>query len=168
MIEQKGIGDNGENEWVLLDAAEEIRSWGYVEGSSLILKSGGEAAMVVFRDALGRYLGGTITPETTAVGESSSNGAVENADKTVHEIMKVFKCQLEEHVGKIEEDMVILQWMARWAAMAYNRYQQGSDGRTAFQRQTGRLCRSGVIPFGEKVLHRESKRSGDKKRIMEI
>ena len=38
MIEQKGIGDNGENEWLILDAAEEIRSWGHVEGGSQGLK----------------------------------------------------------------------------------------------------------------------------------
>ena len=105
----------------ILDAAEEIRSWGYTEGSELIMKSDGEPAMVAVRDALSRYLGGVTTPEHSPTGESQSNGAVEEAGKTVREIMKVYKCQLEDKIGKLEEDAVIMQWMARWAAMAYNR-----------------------------------------------
>ena len=52
--------------------------------------------------------------------------------------------------------------------MAYNRFQQGSDGGTAYQRQTGRVCRSEVVPFGEKVLYRQSKRPGERKEAMEV
>ena len=81
--------------------------------------------------------------------------------------MKVYKCQLEDRIGKIEDDALIMQWMARWAAMAYNRFQQGHDGRTPFQRQTGRVCHQEVVPFGEKVLYRQSKRSGERKHIMD-
>ena len=58
--------------------------------------------------------------------------------------------------------------MARWAAMAYNRYQQGNDGKTTYQRQTGRACRSEAIPFGETVLYRESKTQNEKKEAMEV
>ena len=159
--------DEGRNEWLILDAADEIRSWGHMEGCELILKSDNEAVMISVREALGRYLGGSITPENIRVGESQSNGAVENACKTIKEL-KVYKCQLEERIGSIEDDSFVMLWMARWSAMAYNRYQQGDDGRTPFQRQTGRMCRSDVVPFGEKVLYRESKKSGEKKRIMEI
>ena len=52
--------------------------------------------------------------------------------------------------------------------MAYNRYQQGHDGRTPYQRQTGRACRSEVIPFGEQVLYKQSKKSGETKNIMDV
>ena len=122
---------------ILVDMAEEIRSWGYPEGQPLILKSDNEASMLVVRDALSRYLGGEVTPENPPVGESSSNGAVEEAGKTVRELMKVYRCQLEDHVGPLEDSAIILQWLARWTAMSYNRFQQGRDGRTPFQRQTG-------------------------------
>ena len=44
MLEHKGT-DKGENEWLILDAAEEIRSWGHVEGGEFILKSDREPAM---------------------------------------------------------------------------------------------------------------------------
>ena len=81
--------------------------------------------------------------------------------------MKVYTLQLEDEIGALDPEWVIWQWMARWAAMAYNRYQHGSDGRTAYQRQTGRMCRHEVLPFGEKVLFRLSKKSGDKKDVMD-
>ena len=71
-------------------------------------------------------------------------------------------------MGVLEDKSVIMQWMARWAAMAYNRYARGTDGKTAYQRQTGRWCKSEVLPFGEKVLFRPLKKSGGKKDIMEI
>ena len=60
-----------------------------------------------------------------------------------------------------------MQGMARWAAMALNRFQQGHDGKTALQRQTGRQCNPEVVPFGEKVMHKESKNIGEKKRIVD-
>ena len=68
----------------------------------------------------------------------------------------------------LEDEDVVLQWLARWAAMAYNRFQVGSDGRTAYQRQLGKACRQEVVPFGEKVLYKELKRSGDRKDVMDI
>ena len=134
LVEQKGLGEGGEMEWLILDAAEEIKSWGYPEGEAGILKSDREPAMVAVRDALSRYLGGSVTPENPPVGESASNGAAEEAGKTVRDLMKVYKCQLEDKVGAIDEKAIIMQWMARWAAMVYKRFQQGHDGKTPYQR----------------------------------
>ena len=129
-------------EWIILDVADEIRSWGHTEGQPLIMKTDGEPAIKSVGEALSRYLGGSVTPEHPPAGQSQSNGAVEEAGKTVREIMRVYKCQLEDKIGKLEDEEIIYQWMARWAAMAYNRFQQGSDGKTAYQRQTGRTCRN--------------------------
>ena len=75
----------------MLDAAAEARSWGHAEGSSLILK---------------------CDSESTCGREASQRGAKE-AGMTVREIMKVYKCQLEGHIGKVEDTAVIMQWMAR-------------------------------------------------------
>ena len=52
MVESKGLGDEGDNHWLVLDAAKEIRSWGHTEGSPLILKCDGEGATRNVRDAL--------------------------------------------------------------------------------------------------------------------
>ncbi len=65
IVDHKGLGECGENEWLVLDAAADIRSWGDVEGGELILKSDDETAILAVRDTLGRYLGGAGTPENT-------------------------------------------------------------------------------------------------------
>ena len=81
--------------------------------------------------------------------------------------MKVYKCYLDDHVGKIEDDTFIMPWMARWAAMAYNRFQQGHDGWTLYTRPTGRMCRSKVKHFGRRCFI-GSQLSGERKDIMEV
>jgi hypothetical protein len=103
------------------------------------------------------------------VGESQANGRVEEAGKTIRELVKVYKDQVEDGIGEVlETDSVLMQWMIRWAAMAYSRFQQGADGKTAYQRQTGRACRSHVVPFGESVLYKQLKRSGEKKNALDV
>ena len=124
MVVHKGM-ESGGNDWLVVEAAEEIRSWGFTEGVGIILESDKENAILEVRETLIRYLGGLVTPKNPAEGESQPNGTVESAGKVVRDVMKVYKCQLEANVGPTGENSIIMQWMARWAAMAHNRY----DGR---------------------------------------
>ena len=144
--------------WIVEDAVKELKSWGQPggAGNELVLKSDGEPALVALRSAVASYLGGVVTPEGPPVGEKQSNGTAEEAGKAVREIMRVYKCAIEDGIGEaLPEDSPILLWMARWAAMAHNRSQVGHDGKTAYQRQLGRPCRHDVVPFGERVLYRQ-------------
>ena len=81
MAGRKGIGENGERMWLVRQASEELKAWGHPGGGDgrIILKSDGEASIVAFRDALARFHGGVCIPETSARGESQSNGIVEEA-----------------------------------------------------------------------------------------
>ena len=54
-----------------------------------------EKAIVAVRDTLAKYHGGKVIPENPAKGESQSNGAVEEAGKTVREFVRVIKEHLE-------------------------------------------------------------------------
>ena len=121
--------------------------------------------MEAMRKAIAAWHGGNVTPEHPPKGESQANRKVENAGKTVRELIKIDRCQLEDHIGNIEDNAVIMQWMARWAAMAYNKFQQGHDGKTPFPRQTRRQCHSEVVPFGEKVLFKYLKKSGGRRTL---
>ena len=67
----------------------------------------------------------------------------------------------------VDSSNVIWQWMARWAAMSYNRFQRGADGKTAYQRQLGRACSVEVVPFGERVMYKTLKTGGKKKEASE-
>ena len=90
MVDQKGLGKDGEMAWLVKDMHEELKSWGRPGGASnaLIVKSDGEPAMVAVREALARYHGGMITPEQPPKGEHQANGAVEEAGRTIRDMMR--------------------------------------------------------------------------------
>lgn len=88
LVDQEGLGDRV-GEWSTLDAAGEVRSWVYPEGQALIMKIDNEDAIQGACDAVGRYLGGPMTPEYPPFRESPSNG-------TAREITKLSKCQLAD------------------------------------------------------------------------
>ena len=96
-VGKKGLGEGNEMDWLIKDTHEELKSWGHPGGESneLILKSDGEPAIVAVREKLSRYHGGKITPEQPPKGESSSNGKVEEAGKTIRSMAKVFKDMIE-------------------------------------------------------------------------
>ena len=157
-VGNKGLENKEIAEWLIKDLSEEMKTWGHAGGvgGKVILKCGGEKAMVALRDALGRFHCGTVIPEQSAKGESQSNGRAEDAAKLVREFMRVLKEQVEgEAKIKIDGDETITLWMIRWAAMLCSRFLVGQDGRTGFERRRGRTCRIPVIPFAEYVWYRQ-------------
>jgi len=169
-VGQKGLGAGNEMDWIIKDMHEELKSWGHPGGgdNELILKSDGEPAIRAVREKLATYHGGKITPEQPPTGESQSNGKVEEAGKTVRSMAKVFKDMIEERTGgELASDSKIIHWLVRWVAMLYSRYKIGTDGKTAYERQKGRKCKMEVVPFGEKVMFKRLKVSGEKKQSME-
>ena len=167
-VGHKGIGQEHETDWLIKDMSNELKIWGHPGGpeSRIILKSDNEPAVIAVRDTLAKYHGGIVVPEGPAVGESESNGAAEEAGKTVREFVRVLKGQVEAKAKiKIESHDVIVQWMVRWAAMMVSRYLVGKDGRTAYERRRGRKCKVPLAGFGEKVWYkqiREQKERRDK------
>ncbi len=75
----------------------------------------------------------------------------DRAGNTVRDMVKVLKYQMENKTGaKTESQDVIMQWLVRWAAMAYSRFWKGR--RTPHERTKGRTCKTEVVPLGETVL----------------
>ena len=108
------------------------------------------------REALGRYHGGPFAPEIYPKGESAANGAAEEAGKTIRGMVKVYKDQIEDKANiKIESGDVIMQWLVSWAAIAYSKFKKGHDGKTAYERQKGKICREEVVPIGEKTFYKK-------------
>ena len=122
---KKGVGKNGEMDWLVKDICDELRSWGNAggAGNKIILKSDGEIAMQSLEAAVGKYHGGIIIPEISARGESQSNGAAEQAAQVVAVFVRVLKEQIEHKVGiKLKPTVTISQWMIRWAAILCSRF----------------------------------------------
>ena len=93
IVGRKGLGSDGEMEWLVRDMSEELKSWGHVGGDSgrFILKSDGEWYIKALKGALGKYHGGIIIPEVSARGESQSNGCCEHGAQVVAEFIRVLK-----------------------------------------------------------------------------
>ena len=158
--EEKGVADEQMSKWLIRDLSEEMRVWGHQGGvgGKVILKSDNEKSLTKFRDELGKYHGGEVIPENPAKGESQSNGAAEEAGKTVRGFVRVFKEQLEDKANiKISGEDTVVQWMIRWAAMSCSRYLVGKDGRTGYERRRGRRCTLPSLPFGEKIWYKEAR-----------
>ena len=120
------------------------------------MKSDGESANRKLAETVAKHYGGEVIPEMPAKGESQSNGAVEEAGKTVREFTRVLWMQTGDKAGiKLEADDVITLWMIRWAAVIPSRYKIGKDGPTAHERRRGGGARSQSFPlvsvYGKKV-----------------
>ena len=165
-VGKKGLGRDGEMDWLIRDMSEELRSWGHPGGQSghIILKSDGEPSIVAIRDALAKYHGGRVVQEGPPRGESQSNGAAEEAGKTVREYTRVLREQVEHYANtRIESTGNLTVWMVRWAAMLCSRYATGVDGLTPYERRRGRKCRLPVVMFGEKIHYKELRETKERK-----
>ena len=148
-VGNKGLGNPGDMDWLILDMVEELKSWGHTGGSSghLILKSDNENAIKAVRDSVGKLLGGRVIPENPPKGENQANGRAEEAGKTS-----------EENAGvTLGSSDAIVQWLVRWSAMVPSRFLIGKDGKTAYERRRGRTCTTPTELFGEKMWFKELK-----------
>ena len=62
--------------------------------------------------------------------------------------------ELEEHLGKLEDTHPLLTWLSRHAAFCLSRFKIQDDGKTPYQRLTGRKWNRPMVTFGEKVYFR--------------
>ena len=97
LVDQKGLGRKGDLAWLVREAHEELKAWGHPGGgdNAIVLKSDGERAIVALREAIAKRHGGSVTREQPPKGESQSNGIVEEAGKTIRDMARVLKAQLE-------------------------------------------------------------------------
>ena len=97
--------------WLIKDLHEELKSWGHPGGDQgkITLKSDAEPAIVAVRDALAKTHGGLISPEQPPKGEHASNGVVEEAGRTIRDMLRVLKIQLETRLKyEIDTDSPIM------------------------------------------------------------
>ena len=66
----------------------------------------GEPSIVAVREALAKYRGGMITLEQPPKGEHQANGVVEETGRTIRDMARVLKVQLEH---KVLVDQLVLK-----------------------------------------------------------
>ena len=95
------------------------------------------------------------------VRSKGSLGGAENANKIVEKELRTQNAKLSERLGvRLTKSHVLTPWAVRHTAWAYNRFQTGEDGRSAWQRSNGRPYVGGVAQFAEKVQFRDGRDKG--------
>ena len=88
------------------------------------------------------------------VGESQSNGEVENGTNIFQEQFQTLK----DHLGantKLDVSMrhAVIPWLPQWTSVTLNRYAAHKHSTTSYQRTTGQKSTRPVATFCEKVLY---------------
>ena len=92
------------------------------------------------------------------MGESQSNGRVENAVQRVQGLIRTFEDALEKRLNaRVKSSDPIFSWMVEWSAGLVTRYVKGQTSRTACREACGHDAQAPVAEFGEKIMYMTSK-----------
>ena len=98
-------------------------------------------------------------PESSAVGESQSNGVAEAAVQQVEDQLRTLKAALEARIGvKIPVDHAVIKWLVEHIANLINRHFVTAEGVTAYEFTHGKKMKGRTAEFGEKVLYHVPKK----------
>ena len=87
--------------------------------------------------------------------DSRSNGRVERSVRSVEEISRVLKLDLESRAkGKLSVHTPLFSWLLRHGTMLLNMRKVGFDGRTPYERAHHRPYRGELFRFYSTVLFR--------------
>ena len=146
----------GDHPWAIHSVGEDVSL--LLGRKRAVFKSDQEPSMKRLKAAVRREFSVDLAEELSAVGESQSNGEVENAIQRVEGQVRTLKCQLEHRLGVVlESDSPILPWLIRHAGALISRYQIGADGMTAYRRLRGRNYDKVMIEFGECIWYIKNK-----------
>ena len=133
------------------------------------LKSEGISKLVYKSDqekSLRRLLGDVIAaaqqagdvlsavPESSAIGESQSNGRAENAVQQFEDQIRTLKAALEARLSsKVPVTHPVFLWLIEHTASILNRYFVAEHGKTPYEFTHGKRHKGRTAEFGEKVLY---------------
>ena len=94
-----------------------------------------------------------LLEEHPNVYDSSSNGEVEVAVKSLTGVLRTNKLDLEKRVGMaVPQIHPLFSWLVEYCAWMLTVRNKGEDGITAYKRVRGREYMKRLLPFGELVL----------------
>ena len=158
MMFAKVVPQKGRCEYATKSVVTDVEALGQ---KNMVLKSDGEPALVALKETIKEELEARVVLEESPVGESKSNGAVENAVQQVQGQVRSMKDALECRLGiRLTEESPMIPWMVMHAAKTMNRYLVGPDGKTAHRRWKGKDFKRDVAEFGETVLYLKAKSKG--------
>ena len=129
----------------------------------LILKSDGEPAILALKAEVKEKIKIDVLCEEPSVGESQSNGEIENANRLMQGQVRTMFDALKTRYGfDIDTKHPALKWLIQHAGAIITRFMTGVDGKTAWERERGKKYRRQLPEFGECVHYMPIRRSGSK------
>ena len=147
--------EKGAHPYAIMKMAQDIRNLGYREA---IIKTDQEPAIINLKNKVMNELGMEMVPEESPVGESQSNGDIENTIRRVEGLVRTMKQGVEDRYNTIiGESHVILPWLVRHSGATLSRYQRGRDGLSGYRRLKGREFNRPIVELGECVWYMKVK-----------
>ena len=105
-------------------------------------------------------------PKECPVGDHQANGHAESAVRQVKDMMRTIRIGLERNLGQIlDETDPILTWLPTFAADAVSIFRKMKDGKTRYEKETGKRWSRPRLSFGERcMLKLAEEKTGAKKR----
>ena len=127
-----------DQEWVVAQALRDLDHLGH--HGDLVLRSDGEPALLdlVREIAKGRGNRRSII-EHSPPGDSKGNGFIERGVRSVEEMTRTLKLDLERRLGaRLEVNHGAFPWLVEHATDLINKFLVAKDGRTAYERLKGK------------------------------
>ncbi len=134
----------------------------------VLIRTDNEPALNALRIAITKALPDGATPITTPVGESASNGIIENAVRLAKDLLRVHLAALERRIGaKFPSKHPVLAWLVEHVGDIISKYMVGLDGKTGYERLYGRPVREEGLEFGE-TLHWMHRKTPDRNVVLDV
>lgn len=142
----------GDAAWVARRCARWLDNLGH---KRITIKTDQEPSIEAWAQSVRKAAGeGTeIALETSPVGESQANGAAEQAVQEVKGLIRTLKAMLDDRAGvEVTVAHPVYPFLVEHAGTLLSKYKVYSDGKTAYERVTGRKSCPPMCAFGEKIL----------------
>ena len=103
--------------------------------------------------------------ENSPVRDSQSTGLAEKGIQEIAGQVRVIKFSMEAaYQCKIPIDHPIMPWLVEWAPATLDYFSVGRDGKTSYEKHTGKRFKLGMAEFGENVQFKVQTRKKHEKR----
>ena len=132
---------------------KQIRNVEMIGRANIGVKTDGEPAIVAVQNRMIALRDGKTIPRNPPAYNPESNGPIEKGVQDLNNQLRALKIALEARLEtKIKCNWPVVEWLVPHAAFVVTRYRVGHDGKTAFERCSGRKWRRPIVEFGEQVM----------------
>lgn len=147
----KGI--QGESYWCAKRVAKDIDGCGAKDAKVQVMNDQ-EPAIVALQEEVRQLRRSKTFCVNSIVGESESNGRVENAIRQVQAKVRTLRSFIGSKLKtKIDLNSAFGTWLIRHSAEILTKFKVGTGGKTAWRRRRGEDCDKPLAICGEKVMY---------------